>query len=321
MIFQMRKTHSHDLSSKKYTHHIQEEKTHFKQDLYGDNLLEKGSSALAYILDYFKNKKVKKQTGLTTNEHIIQQIHKKRNSDPPVKILSLGCGPGGVEIRLAKNIKIDYNMTCIDINEKMLELGRKKSKSLDLKLNFVQQDINNLKLDTEEYDVISAHASLHHMINHEHITQEVKKSLKPDGNFIVHEPIPRNGHLMWDETKKIANEIWSLIPQKYKYDCTNKKRNDKFFNELPNQDLSETGFECIRSQDIYPILKENFNITTEVFGYAFARRFFGKKFGGNYNLKNPEDKTIIDLVIKLDEVCTRAYNLKPEHMFLIMNKN
>jgi len=321
MIFHLRKTQNHNISSKEYERHIEKEKNHFRQDLYGDNLLETVNSALDYIIAHFKNTKVKKQTGLTINEHIMQQIHKKRNSGQPVKILSLGCGPGGVEIRLAKNFKIDYFMDCIDINEKMLELGRKKSKSLDLKLNFVQQDINNLKLDTEEYDVVFAHASLHHMINHEHIAQEVKKSLKPDGNFIVHEPIPRNGQLMWDETKKIANEIWSLIPQKYKYDCINEKRKDKFFKELPNKDLSESGFECIRSQDIYPILKENFNITTEVFGTSFARRFFNKRFGCNYDLENPVDKAIIDLIIKLDEEYTVTHNLKPENVFLIMDKN
>jgi len=85
--------------------------------------------------------------------------------------------------------------------------------------------------------------------------------------------------------------------------------------------LSETSFESIRSQDLYPILKENFNIIVEVFGYSFARRFVNKRFGCNYNMKDPVDKAIIDLIIKLDEEYTITHNLKPENVFLIMNKN
>ena len=29
--------------------------------------------------------------------------------------------------------------------------------------------------------------------------------------------------LMWDDTKEIANKIWSLIPEKFKYNCAIKK--------------------------------------------------------------------------------------------------
>ena len=85
--------------------------------------------------------------------------------------------------------------------------------------------------------------------------------------------------------------------------------------------MSESGFECIRSQDLYSILKENFTIVTEVFGYAFARRFFNRRFGCNYDLRKPSDKAIIDLVIRLDEQLKITHNLKPENVFLIMKKN
>jgi len=67
--------------------------------------------------------------------------------------------------------------------------------------------------------------------------------------------------------------------------------------------------------------KGNFNIKTEVFGFSFARRFVDRNFGCNYDIKNPLDKSLIDLIIKLDEEYTITHNLKPESIFLIMNKN
>jgi len=309
-----------DLTSDEYEQHLLREKTHFNKDMYRPNLSEKTSQALEYILDYFKNIRIKKQTGLTKAEHILELVEKKGKSKSQIKILSLGSGPGGWEISLSSRFQIKFQMDCIDINEKLLALGQKKAKSLGLNLTFIQQDINKLELSKDEYDLVLAHASLHHMINHEHIVQEVKKSLKFDGNFIVHEPIPRNGLLMWEETKRVANDLWSIIPAKYKYDCVDRKHKEKFLTHLPEIDHSESGFECIRSQDLYPILKENFHITTQVYGFSFARRFFDARFGCNYDISNPIDKAIIDLVIKLDEEYTITHKLKPEQIFLIMDK-
>jgi len=310
-----------DLTNEEYEQHLLREKTHFNKDMYMPSLIEKFSPALRYVLLYFKNKKVKKLTGLTIAEHILGLVEKKGKSKSQIKILSLGSGPGGMEIGLAVKFKINFQMDCIDINERLLALGQKKAKSLNLNLNFIQQDINKLKLAKEEYDLVLAHASLHHMINHEHIVNEVRKSLKFDGNFVIQEPIPRNGMLMWDETKKVANDLWALIPEKYKYNCKDKKHKKRFLTHLPEIDHSESGFECIRSQDLYPVLKENFNITTQVFGLSFARRFFGLRFGCNYDITNPCDKAIIDLVIKLDEEYTITHKLKPEQIFLIMDKS
>jgi len=241
------------LTSEEYEQHILREKAHFNKDMYGPSLFGKSDPANRYVLNYFKNKKVKKQTGLTIAEHILGLVEKKGKSKSQIKILSLGSGPGGFELALSSKFQINFQMDCIDINEKLLALGQEKAKSLGQNLTFIQQDINKLELSKEEYDLVLAHASLHHMINHEHIMQEVKKSLKFDGNFVVQEPIPRNGLLMWDETKKVANDLWTLIPEKYKYDCKDKKHKEQFLIHLPETDHSESGFECIRSQDLYPV--------------------------------------------------------------------
>jgi len=309
------------IESEDYEEHLQNEVTHFREELYNENLVEISSPALSYVLKYFKDKKVKEQTGLTINQHIIENVNNKGKSNQEVKILSLGCGPGGWELALSAKFHVDYHMDCIDVNEKSLALGQKKAESLGRKFKFIQQDINNLILPSEEYDIVLAHAALHHMMNHEHIAKEVKKSMKSDGRFIIHEPISRNGMLMWDKTKEVANNIWSFIPEKFKYDCINKKNKKNFLNSLPAKDLSKSGFECIRSQDLYPILKENFITEIEVFGFSFARRFFGKRFGCNYDIKNPTHKAIVDLVIKLDESNTISNKLKPEQIFLILKKN
>jgi len=158
------------------------------------------------------------------------------------------------------------------------------------------------------------------MTNHEHIADEIKNGLKHDGVYIVQDQIQRNGGHMWEETAKVANEIWSIIPLKYKYDCVDQKHKEQFIDRLPDIEHSLNSFECIRSQDVAKVLKKKFRVKEEVQGFSFARRFFDQRFGGNYDLNNPYDKSLIDLIIRLDEECSLTHNLKPENIFLKLLK-
>ena len=243
-------------SKNEYEKHLTYEKKYYNQNLYTENLIEKSTPAFEYLLNSYKNK-IKAKTGLTVGEHLVSEVNKKGQHYNPVKILSVGSGPGGTEIINANKFTVNFKFDCIDINEKSLSIGQKKANDEQLNFNFIQQDINEIKLPAEEYDVIFSLSALHHMINHEHITDEIKKTMKSDAVFIIQEPIPRNGFRMWDETKKIANEVWKIIPDKYKYDHIY-KNHTRFFKELPDVDLSKEGFECIRSEDLVPILKKNF---------------------------------------------------------------
>jgi len=306
-------------SKNEYEKHLTYEKKYYNQNLYTENLIEKSTPAFEYLLNSYKNK-IKAKTGLTVGEHLISEVNKKGQHYNPVKILSVGSGPGGTEIINAKKFTVNFKFDCIDINEKSLSIGQKKANDEQLNFDFIQQDINEIKLPAEEYDVVFSLSALHHMINHEHIADEIKKTMKSDAVFIIQEPIPRNGFRMWDETKIIANKLWSQLPDKYKIDCIDKRNKTQFLDELPDMDLSVDGFECVRSQDLYKILKEKFRVIFEVPGFSFARRFMDKRFGCNYDLNNPFDKAVLDIIIKLDETYSKLNNLKPESIVFVLKK-
>lgn len=81
-------------STKEYQKHIENEKSHFNPNIYRQNLCEKSTPALEYFLKVFQ-KKLKNKTGFTLGEHLINEVNKKNDLTQPVKILSLGSGPGG----------------------------------------------------------------------------------------------------------------------------------------------------------------------------------------------------------------------------------
>jgi hypothetical protein len=145
--------------------------------------------------------------------------------------------------------------------------------------------------------------------------------LKDDGLFLIYDVIVRNGMRMWDNTKDIANSIFAKLPLKYRFNSLAIEENKRYSESLPDTDVSIDSFECIRSQDLYPILKKNFKTKIEVPGFSFARRFVDIPFGENYDVENnPFDKAIIDTIVELDEKYTNSNKLKPESIFLILGK-
>lgn len=304
-----------------YNRRVENEKRNYERDKYKDDLTEKSSSGLSYVLHKFQER-VKKNTGLNVWEHFVSIVNEKaKKRSEPVRILSLGSGPGGTEMNLVKKVVGMYSMDCIDINDESVKIGQNKADADGLNLKFIQQDINKITLTPRTYDLVFAHASLHHMINHELIAKEVMEALKDDGLFLVYDVIVRNGMRLWDDTRNIANSIFSKLPLKYRFDSLAQTENEKFAGALPDRDVAVDSFECIRSQDLYPILKETFSTKIEVPGFSFARRFVDIPFGENYDVENnPFDKAIVDTIVRLDEEYTLLNNLKPESIFLILKK-
>lgn len=283
-------------------------------------MIEKTNRGLGYVLNHMQQR-VMQKIGFSVWDYVVATVNKKskEKTSEPVKILSVGSGPGGTEMNMAKKFEsANYHFECVDVNESMLALGQKKADSFGLKFKFVQQDANKLDLPANRYDIVFAHAALHHLINHEHVCAEVKKSMKDGGEFIVYDVIVRNGNLMWPQTKKQANELWSEMPAKYRRDST--KTMENIVDFLPDRDLSVDGFECIRSQDLYDVLKQNFVTKIEVSGPSFARRFVESPFGENYDPYNSEDRMWLEKILKLDREYAKTYGLKPESVFLVLEK-
>jgi len=303
-----------------YEKHLEQEKLFYNEGHYDEKLLHSSSPGLQYLYKRLQQR-VKKRIGVNIWNYTVSVVNKKGAADPTktVRVLSFGSGPGGPELTFARKFKVNYTMECIDINKKLLEQGQRKADSEGLNLKFIQKDINKIKLPNDTYDVVFVHSALHHLINLEYIADQIKNSMKDDAQFIVFDVITRNGMKMWDETKPIVNRLLKLLPPQYRRVRINGK--EKYLDSLSEKDTSEKSMECIRSEEVYSILKNRFKTFYEIPGYSFARRFADHPFRKNYDPKNnPFDKAILDMIIRLDEEYTVTHNLKPESIILVLKK-
>ena len=297
-----------------YQEHVDEERRVFNPDLYTPSLIEKTGAGLRYVLDA-QQLRVERAVGRNVWDFTVALVNELGQEHGSARVLSLGSGPGGAEISLAGRFTVPYEFDCIDINEQSLQLGQARADEQGLRLHFQQQDINQIELAPNTYDVVFAHASLHHMVNHEYIAEQVRQALKAHGQFVVYDVTARNGLQMWDDTKEIANRLFRILAAPYRFD------GERYLESLPEGEAVPQGFECIRSQDLYGVLVDQFQVRAEVPGFAFARRFVDHPFDDNYDAEgNPFDKAILDTLLRLDEEFSARYQLRPEAVFLVLTR-
>jgi SAM-dependent methyltransferase len=235
------------------------------------------------------------------------------------RILSLASGPGGVELDLARKLGAETMIECIEINEELIALGTERAREERLNVRFYCQDINALRLEPRRYDLIMAHAALHHFVALEHIFTQVHAALKPDGEFVVNDVTSRNGYELWPETKAMVGQLWALLPERLRVNRSLYPA-PQVDPEYPDRNYLGDGFECVRSQDILPLLQERFQVVHCVPYFAFARRFFDRMFGPNYDLSKPFDRAAVEFIWQLDCGLIRAGALRPETAFLVLRR-
>lgn len=303
---------------KSYDERLKNELKHYKQ-IFKDRLFQEVPPIWNEVEAKFSGQ-IKKVTGVKgLPEYIARHVKGKKK----IKLLSLGSGACGVELAmiapLLEKQKTEMELTSVDINDEVLSQARVEADKR--KINFVgmAQDINKLKLPENKYDVIMAFAALHHFEKLDLVTKEINKALKPGGIFVTVDIPTKNGYLMWPETKRIVEMIWQLIPKRYKWDHTVSKV-PIYMNKYPDVDYSIGSMECAKSQDIIPALRKNLQEVVFVPAFVFARRFFDTKFGPNYKMHNPFDKTLFELLMTVDELLATSGALKPETFFGVYAK-
>ncbi len=261
-------------------------------------------------VEVFVSKKIRETTGhLGFIEYCVDFSNQRRR---PPKILSLGAGPCPMELNnILPKISKESELVALDINEETLKMAEKRAKKDKIPFEYMVQDVNKLSLQENEFDLIICYASLHHFLELDHITWEINKALKKDGEFVTVDICSRNGYLLWEDNKEVINKIFSLLPERYRYNYY-EKRVDSVF---PDKDYSINSFECVNSEAIIPALDSNLERKHFIPMTCISRRFFDHMYGFNFDMERAFDKSFVEFILNLDDECIRTGRLKPETFF------
>ena len=107
----------------------------------------------------------------------------------PIRALSLGCGFGAIE-RILRRRNYCQLIHGVDVAERAIESARRQAAAEGLDgLTYEVADLNTATFPEGTYDVVYAHACLHHVFHLEHLLDQIKQTLRRGGLFVVQEYI------------------------------------------------------------------------------------------------------------------------------------
>lgn len=238
-----------------------------------------------------------------------------------IRMVSIGSGNCDFEVMLARKMVsaglTDFTFECLDINETMLERGRQRAEAAGFggRMRFISRDFNTWVPDGS-YNIFLGNQSLHHVVELEHLFDQIHTALRPDGYFLINDMIGRNGHMRWPEAEEIIQKIWVTLPEEKRFHNKLKRTFDAFYNH----DSSTEGFEGIRAQDILPLLTKRFGFAYFMGFSSIITPFIGRGYGPNFDISKPEDKRFIDDIAVFDQALIDAGVLTPTQMFAVLTR-
>lgn len=132
---------------------------------------------------------------LTTREYAFKRaLLEQANLQNGQTILDLACGTGTLSIEIKRrfpHIKV-YDF---DVDEKILQIARKKAENQHLEILFEQGYSDELPFQNKTFDRVFSTLFFHHLTHTRKIETllEIKRVLKPDGEFhLADYGLPRN---------------------------------------------------------------------------------------------------------------------------------
>lgn len=159
-----------------------------------------------------------------------------------------GAGPGKVEEQLlGRHPRL--HLTIFDISgDALSRLQERLDAQYPGRVETRKQDLNFIDLPPETYDLLVANASLHHLVNLEHLAFQVSRSLTPEGRFFMEDVVGESYFQFAEEKKRIFQTFM---------DATQDNSAPPFKIDWPSRDnwVSMSPFESVRSGDVLDVFE------------------------------------------------------------------
>ncbi len=182
--------------------------------------------------------------------------------------LTLGCGSDELGRGLSQ-YGFARTHEGIDLSDEAIRIARESANGGgSTRLEYSVADLNTLILEPGKYDVIFGISSIHHVEDLEHLLEQVKRALKPDGYFFLDEYIGPTRFQWTDRQLQIMNEQLMFLPAKLRQSVSEQgKVKESVARSTPEFVAAVDPSEAVRSSDIVGLLDKNFKIL-EFKGYG-----------------------------------------------------
>ena len=207
-----------------------------------------------------ENKKISGNPQKSFDWHLTENYCQGKKN---LKLLSVACGVGNREIRLAESGHFD-EVLGIDLSHDFINAANKTLAEKKLpNIRFEQADFYSFPLEANYYDIIFFHSALHHFKNIEQVAQRVIVALKDDGLLVLNEYVGRNRLQYTSQQLAAMDRLLAFIPENYrKRHLTNIVKKKVYAPGLLRMIVSDPS-EAVESETIMPVIHEYFKVVEE----------------------------------------------------------
>jgi len=164
----------------------------------------------------------------------INYIKKYSFIEPKKKLLEMGCGTGIGTKLITKHFSPNI-IYAIDFDKKSIEIAKIKNK--DTNTIFRIGDATRLNFKNNEFDAVLEFTMIHHLKNWRLCIKEVRRVLKPGGEFIVDD----------FSVKSFQTLFGNFLNKIFKHNLDEMYKENEFYKEL-----ERNGFKIINKKSFYP---------------------------------------------------------------------
>jgi ubiquinone/menaquinone biosynthesis C-methylase UbiE len=207
-----------------------------------------------------ENEKISGSVDKTFDRHLTENYCQGKKN---LKLLSVACGVGNREIRLAESGHFN-EVLGIDLSPDFINDANKKVAEKKLQnISFKQADFYSFPLEADYYDVILFHSALHHFKNIEQVAQRVIVAIKDDGLLVLNEYVGKNRLQFTSRQLSLMNKLLTHIPENYRRRyLTNVIKKKVYAPGLLRMVVSDPS-EAVESETIMPVIHKYFKTVEE----------------------------------------------------------
>ncbi len=222
-----------------------------------------------------------------------------------VRALTLGCGDMTGEWGFLNTVGTTQ-IVAYDVSEGQRDKFFERIKDTDysVEIDYRIGDVSQVDLGTDEFDLVLIQQSYHHFEEVELIAAAVRRALRPDGVFVLHDYVGEPFLQRGPKQRDVAERVWKNLPDRLRLGA-----NGEVFSDLhvpPKEMLSPN--EAIRSLAILPAIRENFDVIDE---HIYGGLVFAVLNGFSQNYTSEEDETLMRVLWEMDDVLTRSGGIEP----------
>jgi 2-polyprenyl-3-methyl-5-hydroxy-6-metoxy-1,4-benzoquinol methylase len=238
----------------------------------------------------------------------------------PIKALSLGCGFGAIE-RILRRRNYCQFIHGVDVAEKAIESARRQAAAEGLDgVTYEVADLNTVTFPEDTYDVVYAHACLHHVFHLEHLLDQIKRTLRTHGLLVVQEYIGPSQMQFPQKHLQLADIFLKAIPERYRRLRTRPGTKQEA-PRLPLDTMNDCDpSEAIRATEIVPLIASRFEVKHFCSLAGSLLLLIFNEIAGNFDADDDAIMPLVTALIALDNFLVDNEVLPSYHVYMVCEK-